>query len=110
MERNRRHTATAILIVTTGYSLFFLLKSANAQETEHANSYYPMFQQTVEKYHNEEFEDAIKIATDIREQYPDEPAGAFGLLVTYQIIMRNYRTRLYETKFDSLLNLAIKLS
>jgi len=69
-----------------------------------------LYKQTVEKYHNEEFDDAIALSLQIRREYPDEPAGVFGLLITYQTIMRNYRVRTYEATYDSLLNLTINLS
>jgi tetratricopeptide (TPR) repeat protein len=64
----------------------------------------------MDKYHNEDFDEALQLARKIRHLYPNEPAGAFGLLNTYQTIMRNYRVRLYESKFDSLLNLSIDLA
>ncbi len=109
MERRRIYTATAIM-VTTGYCLFSFVNKATAQEPEQDQSLYSLFEQTLDKYHNEQYEDAIELATRIRELYPEQPAGAFGLLSTYQTIMRNYRVRAFETQFDSLLDLTIELS
>ncbi len=110
MERNSLYVAIAVLVANIGNGFFLQPAITTAQEVKKDTSFYQMYQQTIDKYHNEEFDEAIEIATRIRQEYPDEPAGAFGLLFTYQIIMRNYRVKLYEAKFDSLLNLAIKLS
>lgn len=69
-----------------------------------------LYSLTIEKYHNEEFEEAIRLARQIRSERPEDPAGAFALLATYQTIMRNYRIRTYESTYDSLLNLSIELT
>ncbi|MFQ5676849.1 MAG: hypothetical protein ACE5G1_13210 [bacterium] len=50
--------------------------------------FYQLYEQAVSSYHHGEFDEAIRLATLIREKYPDEPAGAFGLMTTYQTIMR----------------------
>ena len=100
----------AIIFIFIGTGLFYYPDIASAQEAITDTSFYQLFQQTVDGYHNEQFDEAIQNALQIRQEYPNEPAGVFGLLITYQIIMRNYRVKLYQAKFDSLLDLAIKLS
>lgn len=109
MERCRVVAAFAFVVFILGY----VLSQPNlliSQETQKGAPFYSQFKLTLDKYHNEQFEDALKLAKSIRENYPDEPAGVFGLLTTYQTIMRNYRIRLYEAQFDSLLTLSVKLS
>jgi tetratricopeptide (TPR) repeat protein len=111
MDRNRRYTATAaVIVVATGYCLFFLPNKATAQESEQDNSFYALFEKTLDKYHNEEYDEALQLATKIRGLYPDKPAGVFAQLAAYQTLMRNYRVRNFEAQYDSLLNLSIKLA
>ncbi|MFQ5866127.1 MAG: tetratricopeptide repeat protein [bacterium] len=110
MKRNRRFTATVVVVAATGYCLLFLLNQAQAQEAEPDHTFYTLFEESLDKYHNEKYDEAIELAKKIRELYPDEPAGAFGLLVTYQTLMRNYRIRNFEAQYDSLLDLSIKLA
>ncbi len=109
MEQNRIFVASVLLAAVVGSSLMFVRQQALAQDAA-SNNFYDMFKATLDKYHNEQFEEALTMANRIRQEYPLEPAGAFGLLATYQTIMRNYRVRLFESQFDSLLNLSIKLA
>src|SRR3990172_10273135 len=69
-----------------------------------------LFEQAYDYCHSEQFDKAIQLALEIREKYPDEPAGTFSLLTTYQTITNNYRVKSYEKEIDSLLNLSIKLA
>lgn len=112
MERKRMSTSKAILFAATGVSLLFLLKNASGQETEPDAdpSMQSLFKQAMDATHAEEFDEAIRLGKLIRENYPDEPAGAFVLLISYQTIMRNYRINKYESKVDSLMDLAIDLA
>ncbi|MFQ5709832.1 MAG: tetratricopeptide repeat protein [bacterium] len=105
MERFR-FNAVAI----TACCLFLFLNRVVAQEAPRDTSYYLIFEKALAKYHNEEYETAIQLATQLRVDYPDLPAGAFGLMATYQTIMRNYRVKLYESRLDSLMDLSIKLA
>ena len=110
MERNRIFASKVVLVAATGCALWALQEYAWAQEVQEHNSFQTLFKITLDKYHNEEFDEALVVAQKIRQLYPEEPAGAFGLLNTYQTIMRNYRVRLFESEFDSLLNLSIQLA
>lgn len=112
MERKRMSTSKAVIFAATGVSLFFLLKDARGQETEPDtnSSMQSLFKQAMDKTHAEEFDEAIRLGKLIRENYPDEPAGAFVLLISYQTIMRNYRIKDYESQIDSLMDLAIDLA
>lgn len=110
MERKPINGSTYLFFATASYLLLMFSNQAAAQDAPTDTSYYPLFEKALEKYHNEEYEEAIRLSLDIRKQYPDVPAGVFGLMTTYQTLMRNYRVRLYESKMDSLLDLAIDMS
>ncbi len=110
MERKRVFANSVFLVAATGCAIWTLQKCAWAQAVQEDNSFQRLFKVTMDKYHNEDFDEALRLAMQIRQIYPEEPAGAFGLLTTYQTIMRNYRVRLYESEFDSLLNLSIELA
>ncbi len=79
-----------------------------AQDTD--SELVSMYEQTLDNYQSERFDEAIHMALAIREKYPDEPAGALGLLTTYQTISRNYRVKTFDAKIDSLLDLSVKLA
>lgn len=99
------------IIIATWLTPLFLSQSIHAQNEEESDrTFVSLYEKAVDKYHREEFNEAIQLANIIRERYPDEPAGAFGLMTAYQTIMRNYRVRIYESKFDSLLNLSVNLA
>lgn len=114
METKQMFTAAAFLITIPTHGLFCLPKNITAQEapkkSQDSHPIHTLLQQTLDSFHNERFEDAIKIATRLRQEYPDEPAGAFGLLATYQTINRNYRVRRFDAEVDSLLSLSIELA
>lgn len=102
-----------ILIITlsTWLAPLYLPETSHAQNEKESNrTFLSLYQEAADKYHREKFDEAIQLGNIIRERYPDEPAGVFGLLTSYQTIMRNYRVRIYESKFDSLLNLSVKLA
>ncbi len=110
MGLSLKNISTLILIITW-LAPIYLVQTAHPQDEEESDqTFVELYQKAVDKYHREEFDEAIQLANIIRERYPDEPAGAFGLLTAYQTIMRNYRVRIYESKFDSLLNLSVKLA
>jgi tetratricopeptide (TPR) repeat protein len=98
------------MVVATGCGLLLVLSRAAAQNAESDTSFYPIFEKILEKYHNEEYDEAIQLAKTMQEQYPDSPAGPFSLLATYQTLMRNYRVRTFEAQYNRLLGTSIKLS
>ena len=101
-------TASAVLAA----ALVCTLNPAHsvAQDANAKTDIYTLYEQTLKNYNSENFDEAIQLATQIRERYPDEPAGAFGMLTSYWTIARNYRVRTYEHQIDSLLDLAVDLS
>lgn len=110
MERNLSCAAGVFMVVATGYVLLFGVNRAAAQKAKLDTSYYPLFEKTLKKYHNEEYDEAIQLAKMLQEEYPDLPVGSFSHMAVYQTLMRNYRVRTYEAQFDSLLDLSIKLT
>ena len=107
--QNRLFTIQVIVAITT-YVFFNLLKTTYAQEANPAKGKYELYKKAMQKYHNDEFDEAIRLATLLQEQYPDDPAGSLALLSSYQAIMFTYRVRLFESKFDSLVDLSVELS
>ncbi|NIV93161.1 tetratricopeptide repeat protein [candidate division KSB1 bacterium] len=110
MERKRIFTTATFVVAAAGYGFCLLPKNAIGQEASADSALYSMFEKTLDNSHRERFREAISIAMKIRGKYPEEPAGAFGLLATYQTISRNYRVKLYESQIDSLLDLSIELA
>ncbi len=106
-----KNISTLIITIATLLASLYLPQNVRAQQEEESDqTFVSLYEKAVDKYHREKFNEAILLANIIRERYPDEPAGAFGLMTAYQTIMRNYRVRVYESKFDSLLNLSVKLA
>ena len=58
--------------------------------------------------HQEKYNDAICTFKKINECYPNYPIGYFLVAVVYQIIMRNYRVKIFEHEFEKYIDLAIK--
>lgn len=110
MERNRIYATRVFMVVATGCGLLLVLNRAIAQKAKLDTSFYPIFEKTLEKHHNEEYDEAMELAKTMQEQYPDLSVGPFSLMVTYQTLMRNYRVRVYEAQFDSLLTVSMELS
>ena len=111
MELSLRNISILIITIATWLAPLYLPETIHAQNEEESDrSFLSLYKEATERYHREEFDEAIQLGNIIRERYPDEPAGAFGLMTSYQTIMRNYRVRIYESEFDSLLNLSVKLA
>lgn len=53
--------------------------------------------------------DAIKICEQVIEKYPDNPMGYLGQAAVYHIVTLNYRVSYFDTKFDSITTLTIKI-
>ncbi len=69
-----------------------------------------LYEKTVDLYLHERFDEAIALGKQIREEFPENPAGAFGLLSTYQSMKWNYRVRRFDATIDSLIDLSMELS
>ncbi len=111
MGHSLKNISILIITITTWLAPLYLPETIHAQNEEESDrSFLSLYKEAADGYRREKFDQAIKLGNIIRERYPDEPAGAFGLMTSYQTIMRNYRVRIYESKFDSLLNLSVKLA
>lgn len=84
--------------------------AAQNAEPEDSTDLHMLVEQTMDACYREDFARALELANQVCDEYPDVPAGPFGLLTTYQTISRNYRIRYEEEKVDSLLNVSIELA
>lgn len=58
----------------------------------------------------EKYDSVFKYTDQLIEKFPGDPSGYFLKANVYQTIMRDYRVNIYETEFDSLINLAVDVS
>jgi len=58
--------------------------------------------------HGEKYDDAFETVDKIIKIDPEGPVGYFGLASLYLLMMRNFRSRIFESTLDSLLDLAIE--
>ncbi len=58
--------------------------------------------------HEEDYSHSLQLFESLIRLHPDKPMGHFLVAAVYQIIMRNYRTKAYEDRFERSLNRAIK--
>lgn len=110
MRRKRMFAAAFVATVGAGILCPWRMAAQEAQPGSEESQIYPLFFQTLEHAQHERYDAAIATARRIRTLAPEEPVGAFGLLVPYQTINRNYRVRTYDATVDSLLDLAIDLA
>ena len=71
-------------------------------------SFYPLVRRALELVHHERYREALAAFTKLIDRYPGHPMGYFYRAATYQILMRNYRTRRFENAFERALKLAIQ--
>jgi tetratricopeptide (TPR) repeat protein len=71
---------------------------------------FSLYEESIFESHEQNFEQAFDLANQIRNDYPEEPAGLFAFITIYQNIMETYRVRLYEAEYDSIVQIAVKLS
>ncbi len=67
-----------------------------------------LIKQSIEQLNREVVDSVLINSAFLRKQCPADPNGYFLAADVYQTIMRDYRVRRYESKFDSLINLAVK--
>ncbi|MCG8607084.1 tetratricopeptide repeat protein [bacterium] len=101
--------STCVLVLVNGHEMFLVNRLA-AQESENKAALHQKVVLALTNYHKSQFREAEEQALALCDEYPDNPAGYFCLLTTYQTIMRNYRVRVYEAKYDSLLDLSIDVA
>ncbi len=81
-----------------------------ASTGESANPEWQLVQQAMETSEQQDFDGALTIARQARTAFPNSPAPVFGLVAIYQTTMDTYRVRAFDTKVDSLLDIAVRLS
>ncbi|MFQ5651184.1 MAG: hypothetical protein ACE5IY_14690 [bacterium] len=108
METTRVRICLAVFLATIGVVCVIFQSVATTHDADEALC--TLFEASMNACYEEDFEQALQLALEVRQQYPDDPAGTFGLLTTYQTIQRNYRVKLYEPQIDSLLDLSIHLA
>jgi tetratricopeptide (TPR) repeat protein len=68
-----------------------------------------LIRQSILQIHQEKYDSVLANCAILREQYPDDPAGYLIPADVYQTIMSDYRVRIFEAEFDSLIELTIKM-
>lgn len=69
-----------------------------------------LIQRSLEQLHLEQFDSALAVCTELRHSWPQDPAGYLLAAGVYQTMMRDYRLRLFEARFDSLIQSAVALA
>jgi len=79
MGHSLKNISILIITIATWLAPLYLPEIIHAQNEEESDpTFVYLYEKAVDKYHREEFDEAIQLGNIIRERYPDEPAGAFG--------------------------------
>jgi tetratricopeptide (TPR) repeat protein len=104
-----RRSETAILpAITSGVAAtIMMIGSVLAQPSEMREQ---LIRRSLEQLHDEQFDSALANCAAQRRLWPEDPAGYLNGASIYQTMMRDYRVRLFEAQFDSLINRAVQLA
>jgi tetratricopeptide (TPR) repeat protein len=91
----------AAISVLTASSVFAQIPDANREQLVH---------RVLHQLHREAYDSALTACGVIRREWPDDPTADVLQTSIYQAQMRNYRVRLREAEFDSLIRNAVKLA
>lgn len=80
---------------------------AVAQTTEIRSSF---LQRVFEQLHHEQYDSALADCAQLRQLYPEDPAGYLMAATVYQTMMRLYRVRIFETPFENMSRRAEELA
>lgn len=69
-----------------------------------------LLQRTFDQLHHEQYDSALATCAQVRQSYPEDPAGYLMAASIYQTMMRHYRIRIFEAAFDSLSRRAEELA
>ncbi|RMG61384.1 MAG: hypothetical protein D6715_13745, partial [Calditrichaeota bacterium] len=72
-------------------------------------SYFPIIDRAMNLVHREVHFEAIGLFSRLIAQYPNHPMGYFFRAATLQTLMRDYRTRQFEARFQADLDSAIRI-
>ncbi|MGH7597009.1 MAG: tetratricopeptide repeat protein [bacterium] len=78
-----------------------------AQTTEMRSQ---LLQRAFDRLHHEQYDSALADCAQLRQLYPDDPAGYLMAATIYQTMMRLYRVRIFETPFESMSRRAEELA
>lgn len=87
--------------------LFFVLPNAQAQAPDRRES---LIQRSFAQLQAGQFDSGLAACAELRRFWPDDPAGYLLAANIYQTMMRDYRVRLFEANFDSLIKSAVQLA
>jgi hypothetical protein len=95
--------------MTTSILLFvmILLRDAAAQPLERREQ---LIRLSLDQLHSEQFDSGLAACAELRQSWPDDPVGYLNAANVYQTMMRDYRVRLFEAQFDSLIKRAVQLA
>lgn len=97
----------AIFIFLSIIPNFTILNAEVARDNTVRDS---LIQKTIRNIQMEKYDTVFKLTQLLREKFPNDPSGYFLTADAYQTIMRDYRVRIYEAEFDSLINLSVEIS
>jgi tetratricopeptide (TPR) repeat protein len=102
-----REFALVILISFLFITNFTIL---NAQDLPGNSVRDSLIQKIIGNIQREGYDTVFELTELLQKKFPNDPSGYFLAADAYQTIMRDYRVRIYEAKFDSLINLTVDIS
>jgi len=72
------------------------------------DAFYSLVSHGMDLINEGHYQGALESCENLMLYYPESPVGYFYIAALYQIIMRNYRVRTYESQFERYINLAIE--
>lgn len=69
-----------------------------------------LLQRAFDLSHHEQYDSALVDCAQLRQLYPDDPAGYLMAATIYQTMMRLYRVRIFETPFENMSRRAEELA
>lgn len=86
---------------------FFVAQTAKGQSSETRET---LIQRSFAQLQSGQFDGGLATCAELRLNWPDDPAGYLLAANIYQTMMRDYRVRLFEANFDSLIKSAVQLA
>ncbi len=69
-----------------------------------------LIRRSLDQLHEEQYDSALVNCAILRRLWPEDPAGYLNAANIYQTMMRDYRVRLFEAQFDSLIERGVHLA
>jgi len=93
--------------ITISVVIIVMISSVLAQPNEMREQ---LIRRCLDQLHDEQYDSALANCAALRRLWPEDPAGYLNAANIYQAMMRDYRVRLFEAQFDSLINRAVQLA